>query len=654
MLSFIDNLFKKNEPVKKPNKTGNVRNIESSKKPKIQSKKSSSTSPKVAHTIKPHNTEEKIFADSEKKEPEVPSFIKEKVVEEDNSDDLFSVPALGTSNYMVQESNSRVPTQEEMEILNDFTGEVLTASAIRVTKNSKIHCAYLSNRWFVIDKTNRNNPYIASVRQELKRSNRYIDRELLVPLPVIRELYENHERLHANHQSVRRLDMINGQEAQEFQIAFLGLIEDAFKENVSDVHIFVRQHETDLAFRINSELNRFAHRPASWGHNLCQAAFAMAGEADPQYIKTAYQGARISNIDMPNLPKGVQSIRLQFSPLPGGGRYLVCRILKEGSKNTQGISDLGYQKVHVDTINKMRRQSEGITVIAGPTGSGKSTTLVVMISSDMRDNPGKNIITVEDPPEYIILGAAQFAVTNVKNEEEKSEAFGMALGSALRSDPDTVMIGEIRDRSSAGLAFKAALTGHRVYASLHANHAVAIMNRLRDIGVDMYNLTEPSLVAGLIGQRLMRNICSHCRIPLKDATQEQMLKNGLYDIELINKIKEIDEAAQNSDTYEGIFLTNHGGCQHCRKGIAGRATVAETIAPDEDFMTPIREDRTQEAIDIWLNNHKGLTMQEHAIQKMTKGVASPQDVLDVSGDFTKFNVKGRGEKVFGELYQNAK
>ena len=588
----------------------------------------------------------------------------------DDGDDPFAIPSASPVRPVVSSApairsqqsaantvsnmEARSPTEEEMEVLDNYEGEVLTAKAIPISKLSRQRCAYLANRWFIIDKTQRHSPYIASVRQELSRSGRHIDRELLVSLTTIREVYQTHDKLFASNQSVRRLDKINGQEAQEFQKEYLGLIEDAFKQNVSDVHVFVRQHETQLAFRINSELDRFAERPANWGHSLCRAAFAMAGEADPQYLPNSYQGARISNIDMPNLPKGVQSIRLQFSPLPGGGRYMVCRILKEGSKNTQDIRDLGYQRCHVQTINKMRRQAEGITVIAGPTGSGKSTTLVVMIASDMKENPGRNVITVEDPPEYIILGAAQFAVLNVKNESEKTAAFSLALGSALRSDPDTVMIGEIRDASSAGLAFKAALTGHRVYASLHANHAVAIMNRLRDIGVDMYNLTEPSLVAGLIGQRLIRVVCPHCRIPLKDATPEDFERNLVSDPELVAKIHEINEASSEADSYQGIFLTNHNGCEHCRGGIKGRAAIAETIAPDEDFMHPIREDRTQEAIQIWLDDHAGMTMQEHAIIKMTKGVCSPQDVLGVAGDFTTFNVKAREERVFGDLYVDSR
>lgn len=569
-------------------------------------------------------------------------------------DDLFSVPTISSSFLNTTSNNAKIPSEDELETLNDFKGEVLTASAIKISATQKKHCAYLENGWFVIDKSDKNSPYIASVRQTLKHNAHHIDRELLVTMPLIRSLYETHDRLYSNNQSVRKLETINGQEAQEFQKEFLGLIEDAYKKNVSDIHVFVKQHETDLAFRINSELDRFAHKQPGWGHSLCAAAFAMAGDADPQYLKNKYQGARISNLDMPNLPKGVQSIRLQFSPLPGNGRYMVCRILKEGTKETKGISDLGYQKVHVDTINQMRRQSEGITVIAGPTGSGKSTTLVVMISSDMRDNPGKNVITVEDPPEYVILGAAQFAVLNVKNEDEKKEAFNMALGSALRSDPDTVMIGEIRDASSAGLAFKAALTGHRVYASLHANNAIAIMNRLRDIGVEIYNLTEPTLVAGLIGQRLMRNICPHCKIPLNEASPELIKKSGIHEEDLLNKIKAIDEAAQGKETYQGIFLTNHDGCSHCRRGIIGRATVAETIAPDEDFMEPIRNDKTNDAMNVWLHDHKGLTMQEHALQKMTKGIASPQDVLDVAGDFTKFDIEKRGPAVFGNLYADAK
>lgn len=569
---------------------------------------------------------------------------------------LYHNPNNIPSNFIGKNHIPTVPNEDEILIIEDFNGDVLTASnEIKASKEAKISCAFLSNGWFLINRDDKLNANIASIRQQIYRTRYQIKKELLVSLPTIRQVYERYDKLNNSAVSVRRLDKINGQEAQEFEKEYLGLIEDAYKINVSDIHVFVTQHETSLAFRVNSELDRFAHKTAVWGHTLCQAAFAMAGETEqPTYMQGVYQAARISRDDVLNLPKGVQSIRLQFSPLPGGGRYMVCRILKEGTKETKGIGDLGYQKIHVDTINQMRRQSEGITVIAGPTGSGKSTTLVVMLSSDMAENPGRNIITVEDPPEYVILGAAQFAVVNTKDEETKKQAFNNALGSALRSDPDTVMIGEIRDVLSAKLAFRAAMTGHRVYASLHANNALAIMNRLRDIGVEIYNLTEPSLVAGLIGQRLIRYICPHCRIEFKTASQELLDRYGLGSSLMIKTINAIDEASQKQDGYQGVFLTNEKGCSHCRKGITGRATVAETIAPEEDFMEHIRLDRPSESINVWLDKYDGLTMQEHALQKMTKGFSSPADVIEVTGDITKFNIENRADKVFGHLSEDFK
>ena len=135
-----------------------------------------------------------------------------------------------------------------------------------------------------------------------------------------------------------------------------------------------------------------------------------------------------------------------------------------------------------------------------------------MIAMLQERNYEINLITVEDPPEYPIPGARQMPVTNAMIEEAKEREFTKALSAALRSDPDSLMIGEIRTLSAADLAFRGALSGHNVWTTLHANNAPAILMRLKDIGVEDFKLQDPSIMKGMMAQRLFRKLCPSCRI----------------------------------------------------------------------------------------------------------------------------------------------
>src|SRR5690606_21821495 len=152
----------------------------------------------------------------------------------------------------------------------------------------------------------------------------------------------------------------------------------------------------------------------------------------------------------------------------------------------------------VNMIKRMRALPMGINIIAGPTGSGKSTTLQRCLSTLIRERRREiSVFTVEDPPEYVIDGAQQMPVTNANTADERKAQFTKAINASLRSDPDVIMIGEIRDSSSAKLAFEAAMTGHQVWTTVHATDGLTIVSRLKDIGVEAYKLFDSTVVTGL-------------------------------------------------------------------------------------------------------------------------------------------------------------
>ena len=315
------------------------------------------------------------------------------------------------------------------------------------------------------------------------------------------------------------------------------------------------------------------------------------------------------------LPHNILAVRLQFNPVAFGSQYLVMRLLyADDNPNGEGdLRSLGLGDRELDLFYRLRASATGLKIIAGPTGSGKSTTLQRNMIKLLQEHQNEvNVLTVEDPPEYPIPGARQMPVTNAANEEEKDEAFGKALSAALRSDPDVIMVGEIRTLSAASLVFKGALSGHSVWSTLHANSAPAIITRLRDMGIQGYMLEDPEIMKGLISQRLFRKICPYCR---------QSVKERMSDPSFIRlKIALGDFGIEN--TY-----VRGPGCKFCgNKGVIGRMSVPEIILPDGHFLRLMLSGDTTDAIDYWVSELNGRPLREAAIERMLKGYIDLDEV----------------------------
>ncbi len=484
---------------------------------------------------------------------------------------------------------------------------------------------------------------VMQARQFLQKKNAFVSATFSAEMDLIRLLYENDDKRQSENSGRRN----RSEGLQEKQKEVIRLIQEAQDLKASDIHIKVSRFEAKIFLRVDGIMQRVNRDMlADDAQDLCNAAFNMADASDSTYRLYEYQGARISNVRI-NLPERVQSIRLQFNPLPNGGRYMIARLLYKESaggqdSTSEDVDALGYNEVHVNQIKRMRRKPYGINIISGPTGSGKSTTLQKALLALMREKRGTiNVVTIEDPPEYVIEGASQLPVLNANTDEERNEKFRQAISASLRSDPDIVMIGEIRDRASSSLAFAAAMTGHGVWASLHANDALSILDRLRDQGVEIYKLTDHTLVTGLIGQRLIRKLCPHCSVPFASARAE-----GLIDDLLAGRI----ERLVGAERAEGVRASSGKTCgaKGCRNGYAGREVVAETINPDSKFMRFAQNADKEGAYRYWLDTLSGMTMAEHALQKMVAGRITPQDMEEKMGDLEDID-KARVETVFGSL-----
>ncbi len=536
--------------------------------------------------------------------------------EEVKSEEKKDKPESPASNFEVDESEKEASQQAKKPSLFDRLfangNKLITlsgASDIIISNETRRLLALFSDGTYLVSKDNRFDGAVYNFEANVKRRKIPIKAATYVTLNEIAAIYAYAER------GGGTVD-VSAEEAadMQMQIDFINIIQRASKKKVSDIHVVVGSSSTIL-FREGGIMIKQSEYGGDWGEAFVRSVFASADISDSNYNQNEFQGAqklgatplRGSNGKL-MLPHNVLAIRLQFNPVAFGSQYLVMRLLY-ADDNPEGSSDLrslGLGKYEEDLFFKMRSMAVGLNVVAGPTGSGKSTTLQRNMIKLLQEKDYKiNLLTVEDPPEYPIPGARQMPVTNANTEEEKTEQFTKALSAALRSDPDVVLVGETRSLATAELTFKGALSGHGVWTTLHANSAPAIITRLRDMGIQPYMLNDPELVKGLVSQRLFSKLCPVCKQPIKtrEGSPEFIrLRNALGDYGI-----------------ENVFVAGPG-CKACGyKGFKGRMAVDEIILPDSKFLRMIIDNETANAIDYWVSELNGRPLKDAAVERMLKG-----------------------------------
>lgn len=395
------------------------------------------------------------------------------------------------------------------------------------------------------------------------------------------------------------------------QAAALEVFRRAVKMRASDIHIrCADKGVTQILFRIHNDLQPIMQESAEWGGFFMSAIYnAMSDISDATYERNSRQDGRISARD--KIPQGLDGIRIATTPQVDGS-VMVLRLLYNDTANSTDIRELGYSDEGNESINLMKRRPTGINIIAGPTGSGKSTTLQRTLLSIHKECRGtKHIITVEDPVEYPMAGIVQTPVANAHTELERSAAFQTAIKAAMRLDPNIIMVGEMRDLPTAKVSVQAAMTGHQVWTTVHANDAFAIIDRMIDLGIPINIMTDPSIITGLICQRLLKVLCPACKVPLAMPSSQQR-----YQAQELKRIMSspIDISAAHV----------HGpGCQVCNgTGIKGRTCVFEVVVPDFALMRLLRRGDRDEAVAYW-RSRGGQSMLQCAIQKINEGICDP-------------------------------
>ena len=374
------------------------------------------------------------------------------------------------------------------------------------------------------------------------------------------------------------------------------IIANAVERNASDIHIEPTLESVLVRYRIDGLLRAAqilapGMRAAITSRIKIMAKLDIAERRMPQdgRIKLAIRGVDID---------------FRISTIPTAfGESVVMRIL-DRSRVELDFDKLGFGRQHIDSLHQLMRQPNGIILVTGPTGSGKTTTLYTALKA--LNSPDRKIFTVEDPIEYQLGG-----INQVQVQPAIGLSFPHALRSILRQDPDIIMIGEIRDLETAQIAIQASLTGHLVLSTLHTNSAAATVTRLIDMGVENYLLA--STVKGILAQRLVRNLCPHCKRPHQDAEHwVSRLRKDLHDIAALGPPD----------------LRDACGCDKCGGlGFAGRATIAEILLVNGDIRRLILSATSDNQIDDAARKMGMISMYETGAAKVWRGETTIDEVL---------------------------
>lgn len=499
------------------------------------------------------------------------------------------------------------PENEEDTIVDGETRILsVTGGEFELQPEMQSLVCYLSDGRLLVSKSHRMDPRVRAYVGRLNLLKRTF-RVLHVDLSVIETAYQSASANQVEEKKFTDSDMQN---------AAYSLFRRAAINRASDIHIRASKTEaTQIYFRIIGDMEMIEEHTYDYGHALISTIYqAMTDQSDATFTPHTPQDARVAGND--KLPGSLSGIRVATLPQVNGN-VMILRLLYKDTRQTSDLGELGFSPEQVESFVRLRRRTTGIIFNSGPTGAGKSTTLQRALTGVIQETAGrKNIITVEDPPEYPIHGATQVPVTNAATEEERAKAFQTTIRAALRSDPDIMMIGEVRDGPAAKLAITGAMTGHPIWTTIHANSAFDIFDRLIDMGLSVNKLASHTVISGLIAQRLVKLICPHCRVPL---VSEEAKKARLDE--------EIERMKSHFERMEDKLYLRGPGCEHCENGqpgYIGRTVIAELIETDEGFMRFIREDDREGAKKYWLDNG-GKTLEMHARDKVLQGLIDPFD-----------------------------
>ncbi len=370
------------------------------------------------------------------------------------------------------------------------------------------------------------------------------------------------------------------------------LLQHAIKSNASDIHIEPTATELKVRFRIDGQLQEVMTSSMSAHPAISTRIKIMSGMDIAE--KRLPQDGRVETV------VDGKDVDLRVSLLPTVyGEKIVIRVLG-GQTVVLGRKHLGISESNMSLFDKITKSPNGIILVSGPTGSGKTTTLYTLLKE--LNKPEVNIITVEDPVEYRLGGINQVQV-NVK----AGLTFASGLRSILRQDPDIIMIGEIRDPETAEIAIRASITGHLVLSTIHTNDAASSVARLVDMGIEPYLVS--SSIVGVVAQRLVRNICPRCKTSYRPSHDEMLLL----------KMK------------EPVPLYKGAGCPTCNfTGYKGRTGIHEVLVVTKEIRELVNRRASTDQIEQMAIRQGTTTLQQSCTELVLNGITSVDELIKVT------------------------
>lgn len=386
-------------------------------------------------------------------------------------------------------------------------------------------------------------------------------------------------------------DILTSEESAPIIKFVNALFYQAIKKKASDIHIQMHEKKGEVRFRINGMLVKNAELDKKV-LNLVVSRIKVISNLDISEKRIPQDGRtqiKISN----------ETVDIRVSVLPTFyGERIVMRLLMQSSQ-IPDIIDLGFSKKLIDNMRKLLKKPNGIILVTGPTGSGKTTSLHSFLKEV--EEPYKNLITVEDPVEYKSNNISQIQVN-----EKTGLTFASALRSILRQDPDVIMIGEIRDEETASIAVRAALTGHLVFSTLHTNSASATISRLADMKIEPFLISSSLL--GVLAQRLVRTLCENCK-EVDVLAKEYLVENKIDITDKIYKAK---------------------GCKECSyTGYSGRRSIGELLIMDDLLKDILKTTTDEHTIMKSLEKDGFQTIKMQLIDMLQNGQTSLEEVIRI-------------------------
>lgn len=386
------------------------------------------------------------------------------------------------------------------------------------------------------------------------------------------------------------------------------LVLEAIDRDVSDIHIEVRTDVTKVRMRQHGELSLYTEWSPQLGREIASVAF----NKETDHATSHFNPLVPQDASMPLKAAGRQ-IRLRLASVPAhGGFDMVMRILADGSESRIPLlSELGYTEGQEQLIRDAVREPHGAIIVAGPTGSGKTTTLASCMGMVDED---RKLYSIEDPIEKVVEKATQVPV----NTDLDDRSFASMGRAALRMDPDVIILGEMRDEDTSRVMVRAAITGHLVLTTLHTSSAPGIITRLMDLGISPVLLSDSNLLRLLVFQRLVIKLCPHCAIPITESEKHQA--DLPYWQELLGDLTHIKARGQ--------------GCRECEnQGISGRIVVAEIIWVDDIGRDYIKQGDVH-SWEKYLIKQGWKTYHDHALSLIKQGICDPAITEKMIGKLT--------------------